>query len=175
MPYLKEIGMDGVWLSPIFESPMKDFGYDISNYTNIQPEYGTVDDVENLAKVCHQLGIKLILGKKIFKTRLRISKFNFKIRRFHPLNLAYFPKIFKNPQILCQTTRATCILGSLNQRTATRTTRISTFGTRANSTMRLKKWTRPAIGIACSVLELGNGLKNAKNITSISALLSNRI
>jgi alpha-glucosidase len=63
MPYLKEIGMTGVWLSPIFESPMKDFGYDISNYTNIQPEYGTVDDVENLAKVCRQLGIKLILGK----------------------------------------------------------------------------------------------------------------
>jgi glycosidase len=38
-----------------------DFGYDISNYTDIQPEYGTVQDVEDLVKVCKQLGIKLIL------------------------------------------------------------------------------------------------------------------
>lgn len=61
MPYLKEIGMSGVWLSPIFKSPMKDFGYDISNYTDIQAEYGTVEDVENLVKVCKRLGVKLIL------------------------------------------------------------------------------------------------------------------
>ncbi|CAG9805325.1 unnamed protein product [Chironomus riparius] len=61
MPYLKELGMDGVWLSPIFKSPMIDFGYDISNYTDIHWEYGTLADVDNLIKVCKRLGIKLIL------------------------------------------------------------------------------------------------------------------
>lgn len=53
--------MTGVWLSPIYQSPMADFGYDISNYTDIHYEYGTMKDFENLAKRCKQLGIKLIL------------------------------------------------------------------------------------------------------------------
>lgn len=42
LQYFKDTGITSVWLSPIYESPMVDFGYDISNYTNIQPEYGTL-------------------------------------------------------------------------------------------------------------------------------------
>lgn len=61
IPYLKEIGMTGVWLSPIFKSPMADFGYDISNYTDIYYEYGTLDDFDTLVEKCKALGIKLIL------------------------------------------------------------------------------------------------------------------
>lgn len=61
MSYLKEIGMTGVWLSPMFKSPMVDFGYDISDYTGIQEEYGTMADFEKLVKKCKSLGIKLIL------------------------------------------------------------------------------------------------------------------
>lgn len=61
MYYLKEIGMTGVWLSPIFKSPMVDFGYDISNFIDIQDEYGTMADFENLAKKCKSLGMELIL------------------------------------------------------------------------------------------------------------------
>lgn len=53
--------MTGIWLSPIFESPMKDFGYDISNYTAIHYEYGSMKDFENLSKRCKLYGIKLIL------------------------------------------------------------------------------------------------------------------
>jgi alpha-glucosidase len=49
--------MTGVWLSPIFKSPMADFGYDISNYTAIHYEYGTMTDFENLVKKCKLLGI----------------------------------------------------------------------------------------------------------------------
>lgn len=45
----------------IFFQLFTDFGYDISNYTDIQPEYGSVQDVENLVKVCKRLGLKLIL------------------------------------------------------------------------------------------------------------------
>lgn len=61
VPYLKEIGIDGVWLSPIFKSPMVDFGYDISDFLAIQPEYGTMADFENLAHMCRANGVRLIL------------------------------------------------------------------------------------------------------------------
>lgn len=61
LPYLKYIGVTGVWLSPIYKSPMKDFGYDISDFRDIQPEYGTMNDFERLAERCQELDIKLIL------------------------------------------------------------------------------------------------------------------
>lgn len=63
LPYFKEIGMTAIWLSPIYESPMVDFGYDISNYTAIHYEFGTIQDFEKLVKRCKLLGIKLVLGK----------------------------------------------------------------------------------------------------------------
>uniref|UniRef100_U5EX75 alpha-glucosidase n=1 Tax=Corethrella appendiculata TaxID=1370023 RepID=U5EX75_9DIPT len=61
LEYLKETGIGATWLSPIFESPMKDFGYDISNYMAIQPEYGTMDDFDELIEKANKLGIKIIL------------------------------------------------------------------------------------------------------------------
>lgn len=53
--------MDGVWLSPIFKSPMVDFGYDISDYYQVQPEYGSNDDLRDLLAEAHRLGLRLIL------------------------------------------------------------------------------------------------------------------
>lgn len=61
LEFLRFIGITGVWLSPIFASPMADFGYDISNFREIQPEYGTMDDFNNMMKRCKELDIKLIL------------------------------------------------------------------------------------------------------------------
>lgn len=61
LSYLKFIGVTGVWLSPIFQSPMADFGYDITDFTKIQPEYGTMEDFEALVARCKELDIKLIL------------------------------------------------------------------------------------------------------------------
>jgi alpha-glucosidase len=61
LEHLKDIGMTGVWLSPIFKSPMADFGYDISNYTDIHYEYGTLEDFEVMSKKFKELGLKLIL------------------------------------------------------------------------------------------------------------------
>jgi alpha-glucosidase len=61
IPYIASLGVDVVWLSPMFESPQKDMGYDISNYEAVDPSYGTVEDVEKLVKVCHENGLKLIL------------------------------------------------------------------------------------------------------------------
>lgn len=61
LPYLKEIGVNATWLSPIFKSPMYDFGYDISDFFDIQSEYGTIADFEKLVQTAHQLEIKIIL------------------------------------------------------------------------------------------------------------------
>lgn len=61
LPYLKELGINATWLSPIFKSPMADFGYDIANFFEIQPEYGTMSDFEELIKRAHELNIRIIL------------------------------------------------------------------------------------------------------------------
>lgn len=61
LPYLREIGIDAAWLSPIFKSPMADFGYDIANFYEIQPEYGTLDDFDRLIKRAKELDVKILL------------------------------------------------------------------------------------------------------------------
>ncbi|KAK2735720.1 alpha-glucosidase mal12 [Onygenales sp. PD_40] len=59
--YLKDLGVDVVWLSPMFESPQCDMGYDVSDYEAVYAPYGTVEDVETLVDACHERGMKLIL------------------------------------------------------------------------------------------------------------------
>ncbi|XP_045516203.1 maltase 2-like [Pieris brassicae] len=61
LPLFVEAGVDAIWMSPIFESPMVDFGYDISNFYNIHYEYGTMEDFRELLKKAHELGIKVLL------------------------------------------------------------------------------------------------------------------
>lgn len=59
--YLHDLGVDCVWLSPMFESPQKDMGYDISDYQAVYSRYGTLSDVDDLIAACHSRGMKLIL------------------------------------------------------------------------------------------------------------------
>jgi len=61
LPYLVELGVDAIWLSPIFPSPMADFGYDISDYTGIDPLFGNLDDFDALLAAAHAQGLKVIL------------------------------------------------------------------------------------------------------------------
>ena len=61
IPYLKELGVNTVWLSPCFPSPNDDNGYDISDYRGIAPEYGTLDDFKEMLHKMHQSGIRLLL------------------------------------------------------------------------------------------------------------------
>ena len=61
LPYLADLGADALWLSPIFPSPMEDFGYDISDYTGIDPLFGTLEDFDALVKAAHGQGLKVIL------------------------------------------------------------------------------------------------------------------
>ena len=59
--YLKDLGVDGVWISPFYPSPMVDFGYDITDQTDVDPVFGTLDDFDRLLKQAHDLGLKIIL------------------------------------------------------------------------------------------------------------------
>ena len=61
LPYVQALGVDAIWLSPIFASPMADFGYDIADYTGIDPLFGTMDDFDRLLGAAHAGGLKLIL------------------------------------------------------------------------------------------------------------------
>lgn len=61
LDYLKRLGIDAVWISPIFPSPMADFGYDISDYTAIHPLFGTMDDFDFLLEEAHRRDIRIIL------------------------------------------------------------------------------------------------------------------
>jgi oligo-1,6-glucosidase len=61
LDYLKDLGVDCVWLSPIFKSPNEDMGYDVSDYRDINEEMGTLDDVDELIAACHDRGMRLIL------------------------------------------------------------------------------------------------------------------
>ncbi|BCA84528.1 alpha-glucosidase [Enterococcus saigonensis] len=61
LPYLKELGIDAIWLSPVFASPNVDNGYDVSDYCAIMPEFGTMEDMEELITAANNMGIKIIM------------------------------------------------------------------------------------------------------------------
>jgi alpha-glucosidase len=61
LPYLVELGVDAIWMSPIFTSPMADFGYDVADYNGIDPLFGTLADFDALLAAAHARGIKVIL------------------------------------------------------------------------------------------------------------------
>ena len=57
----RSLGVDAIWLSPIYPSPQHDFGYDISDYTDVAPEYGTVADADALIAACHERGLRFLM------------------------------------------------------------------------------------------------------------------
>jgi len=61
LDYLQWLGVDAIWVSPCFPSPMVDFGYDISDHTDIDPIFGTLADMDALIEAVHARGIKIIL------------------------------------------------------------------------------------------------------------------
>ncbi|WP_425098602.1 alpha-amylase family glycosyl hydrolase [Tropicibacter sp. S64] len=61
LDYLVDLGIDAIWISPIFTSPMADFGYDVSDYRDIDPMFGTLADFDSLVAATHSRGLKLIL------------------------------------------------------------------------------------------------------------------
>ncbi|HKV60001.1 MAG TPA: alpha-amylase family glycosyl hydrolase, partial [Ktedonobacteraceae bacterium] len=61
LDYLRWLGVDALWLSPIYPSPMADFGYDVSDYTGVHPLFGTLHDLDALLQQAHQRDLKVIL------------------------------------------------------------------------------------------------------------------
>ena len=61
LDYLKELGIDVIWLSPVYESPCDDNGYDISDYKHILKEFGTMEDYDRMLCEAHRRGIKVIM------------------------------------------------------------------------------------------------------------------
>ncbi|KAF9482985.1 glycoside hydrolase family 13 protein [Pholiota conissans] len=68
LDYLKSLGVDVLWLSPIYRSPLADMGYDISDYRDIDPRYGTLQDWDDLLKGVHERGMKLMMDLVINHT-----------------------------------------------------------------------------------------------------------
>jgi len=61
LDYCAELGVDAIWLSPVYPSPMKDFGYDVSDYTGVHPMFGTLEEMDRLIEDVKRRGLKLIL------------------------------------------------------------------------------------------------------------------
>ncbi|KAF7563255.1 hypothetical protein G7046_g870 [Stylonectria norvegica] len=73
--YISDLGVDVVWVSPIFESPQKDMGYDVSDYQKIYAPYGSVEDVDTLLQACHHRGLKVILDLVVNHTSIEHAWF----------------------------------------------------------------------------------------------------
>lgn len=61
LDYLNNLGIDAIWLSPFYDSPMIDGGYDISDYLNVHPDFGSMDDFDTLVAGCHERGIRVMI------------------------------------------------------------------------------------------------------------------
>ncbi|WP_040671853.1 alpha-amylase family glycosyl hydrolase [Rhodobacter ferrooxidans] len=61
LPHIASLGADAIWISPFFTSPMKDFGYDVSNYCDVDPMFGTLADFDAVLKKAHDLGLRVMI------------------------------------------------------------------------------------------------------------------
>jgi alpha-glucosidase len=68
LEYVAKLGVDAIWLSPFFKSPMKDFGYDVSDYCDVDPMFGNLGDFKKLLARAHELGLKIIIDQVLSHT-----------------------------------------------------------------------------------------------------------
>ncbi|SHH13718.1 alpha-glucosidase [Marivita hallyeonensis] len=61
LPHVASLGVDAIWISPFFTSPMKDFGYDVSNYCDVDPMFGSLADFDHLVQIAHQHGMRVMI------------------------------------------------------------------------------------------------------------------
>ncbi|MFO7805258.1 MAG: alpha-amylase family glycosyl hydrolase, partial [Paracoccaceae bacterium] len=61
IPYIASLGVDAIWISPFFTSPMKDFGYDVSDYCDVDPMFGSLADFDAVVETAHHFGIKVMI------------------------------------------------------------------------------------------------------------------
>src|SRR5512137_2839687 len=63
LDHVASLGVDAIWLSPFFTSPMRDFGYDVSDYCDVDPLFGTLADFDALVAKAHALGLRVIIDQ----------------------------------------------------------------------------------------------------------------
>jgi alpha-glucosidase len=68
LDYVAKLGVDAIWLSPFFKSPMKDFGYDIADYRAVDPMFGTLEDFDRLVRRAHDVGLKVMIDQVLSHT-----------------------------------------------------------------------------------------------------------
>ena len=68
LDYIAGLGVDAIWLSPFFKSPMKDFGYDVSAYRQVDPLFGTLEDFDRLVAAAHERGLRIIIDQVLNHT-----------------------------------------------------------------------------------------------------------
>ncbi|NNC74872.1 MAG: alpha-amylase, partial [Acidimicrobiia bacterium] len=61
LDHLVDLGVDAIWISPFFPSPMADFGYDVADYTGVDPMFGTLDDFDEMLTAAHGRGLRVII------------------------------------------------------------------------------------------------------------------
>ena len=61
LPYVASLGVDAIWISPFFTSPMKDFGYDVSDYCDVDPMFGSLSDFDAVVDTAHRLGMRVMI------------------------------------------------------------------------------------------------------------------
>jgi alpha-glucosidase len=83
LDHFAKLGVDGIWLTPIFKSPQFDFGYDISDYRDIHEEFGTLDDVDELIQAAHDRNIAVVLDMVLNHTSIAHPWFRDHPERYH--------------------------------------------------------------------------------------------
>lgn len=68
LEYVARLGVDGIWISPFFPSPMKDFGYDVADYCDVDPMFGSLSDFDNLIAEAHRLGLAVMIDQVLSHT-----------------------------------------------------------------------------------------------------------
>ena len=89
LDYLQKLGVDALWITPFYVSPQVDNGYDIANYTEIDPSYGTIDDFDTLVAEAHQRGIRIVLDMVLNHTSTHHAWFKESLNKESPYRQFY--------------------------------------------------------------------------------------
>jgi len=105
LDYIKALGVDAIWLSPIHPSPNRDWGYDVADYEGVHPDYGTLDDFAALVEAAHARGLKIILDEVLAQTSMPGSR---RHAMAMPANATGMSGPIRKPTARCPTTGSAC-------------------------------------------------------------------
>jgi len=75
LEYVADLGVDAIWISPFFKSPMKDFGYDVEDFRQVDPVFGDLDDFDTLIRKAHSLGLKVVIDQVYLIALINVNGF----------------------------------------------------------------------------------------------------